>query len=112
VLCVAATAQDDSRAGFSNFGTWVDVAAPGVALRTTTTGGGYTTGFGGTSGATPQVAGLAALLMGSNPNLTNAQPVPSKPPRLGLLHLGMINCDRLPGRPRSHGQSQTPSFAT
>ena len=73
VLCVAATAEDDSRAGFSNFGTWVDVAAPGVALRTTTTGGGYTTGFGGTSGATPQVAGLAALLMGSNPNLTNAQ---------------------------------------
>lgn len=73
VLCVAATDQNDARAGFSNFGTWVDVASPGVSLRTTTTGGDYTNGFGGTSGATPQVAGLAALIKGANPNLTNSQ---------------------------------------
>lgn len=73
VIAVAATDQGNARAGFSNFGTWVDVACPGVSLRTTTAGGGYTDGFGGTSGATPQVAGLCALLWGQMTNLTNAQ---------------------------------------
>ncbi len=73
VIGVAATDQNDNKAGFSNYGSWVDVAAPGTALRTVTAGGGYTTGFGGTSGATPQVAGIAALIWGAVPNLTNAQ---------------------------------------
>jgi hypothetical protein len=73
VIGVAATDQGDARAGFSNFGSWVDVACPGVSLRTTSAGGGYTDGFGGTSGATPQVAGLCALIWGQMPNLTNAQ---------------------------------------
>jgi hypothetical protein len=72
VVGVAATDQNNNRAGFSNFGSWVDVACPGVALRSTTAAGGYTDGFGGTSGACPQVAGLAALLFGSAPNTTNA----------------------------------------
>ncbi|MEQ1932556.1 MAG: S8 family peptidase, partial [Fimbriimonadaceae bacterium] len=71
-LAVAATDQNDNRAGFSNFGSWVDVACPGVALRSTTAAGGYTDGFGGTSGACPQVAGLAALLLGAVPGTTNA----------------------------------------
>lgn len=73
VLAVAATTSDNSRASFSNFGTWVDVAAPGVSLRTTTAGGDYTHGFGGTSGATPQVAGLAALIWGAAPQLSAEQ---------------------------------------
>lgn len=73
VIGVAATAEDNLRAGFSNFGSWVDVACPGVNLRTTTASGGYTDGFGGTSGATPQVAGLCALIWGQVPNLTNAE---------------------------------------
>jgi subtilisin family serine protease len=73
VLAVGATDQSDNKAGFSNYGSWVDVASPGVSLRSTTAGGGYTNGFGGTSGATPQVAGIAALILGARPNLTNAQ---------------------------------------
>jgi len=73
VLSVAATDQSNNKAGFSNYGSWVDVASPGVSLRTTNSAGGYTQGFGGTSGATPQVAGLAALIWGANPGLTNAQ---------------------------------------
>ncbi len=73
VLSVAATDQSNNKAGFSNYGSWVDVASPGVSLRTTNSAGGYTQGFGGTSGATPQVAGLAALIWGAKPTLTNAQ---------------------------------------
>lgn len=73
VVAVAATNGNNDKAGFSNFGTWVDVAAPGVSLTTTTTGAGYTGGFAGTSGACPHVAGLAALLFGARPAATNAE---------------------------------------
>lgn len=72
VMAVAATTETDAKAGFSNYGSWVDVACPGVNLRSTSANGGYTDGFGGTSGATPQVAGLAALIFGSSANATNA----------------------------------------
>ncbi|MEZ0325897.1 MAG: S8 family peptidase [Fimbriimonas sp.] len=66
VLSVAASTGDNSKAGFSNYGWWVDVAAPGVSLTTTSAGGAYM-GFAGTSGACPHVAGLAALLKGASP---------------------------------------------
>lgn len=72
-LSVAALNGNLNKAGFSNHGLWVDVAAPGTGLRTTSAGGGYTDGFGGTSGACPHVAGLAALLFGANPVATAAQ---------------------------------------
>lgn len=73
VLAVAAITQSSNKAGFSNYGAWVDVAAGGTGLVATAVGGGYTTGFGGTSGATPHIAGLAALLIGANSSATNAQ---------------------------------------
>lgn len=66
VLSVAAINQDLTKAGFSDFGSWVDVAAPGTGLVTLAPGGG-TMGFGGTSGACPHVAGAAALLAGAVP---------------------------------------------
>ncbi len=72
-LAVAALDTNLDKAGFSNFGSWVDVAAPGVSLRSTTNSGGYTNGFGGTSGACPQVAGIAALLFGAVPGATSTQ---------------------------------------
>lgn len=61
VIAVAATEQDDTRAVLSNYGEWVDVAAPGFDIYSTLTGGGY--GYkSGTSFAAPYVSGLAAIL--------------------------------------------------
>jgi hypothetical protein len=72
-LSVGATIDaSDARAFFSNWGSWVNVAAPGWGLWTTVPGSGYTAGFAGTSGAAPHVAGIAALLFSANPAATNA----------------------------------------
>ncbi len=56
----------------SNYGTGLDVLSPGVRLRSATING-YITYMNGTSGATPQVAGVAALMKGLNPSLTAQQ---------------------------------------
>lgn len=71
LLTVAATDQNDARASFSSYGSYVDLAAPGVSIYTTTVGGGYS-GASGTSFASPVVAAAAALLLSANSTLTPA----------------------------------------
>jgi subtilisin family serine protease len=61
VLSVGASNSVDQLYSYSNYGTWVDVSAPG-SVWTTTYQGSYTSA-GGTSLAAPLVAGIAALAL-------------------------------------------------
>ncbi|MBM7650968.1 S8 family peptidase [Neobacillus cucumis] len=70
VLGVAAVDSDGKRANFSNFGDYVDVAAPGVEIPSTFSNGEYAA-LSGTSMAAPHVAALAGLIRSINPNLKN-----------------------------------------
>ncbi|MFH8496998.1 S8 family peptidase [Streptomyces coeruleorubidus] len=87
VITVAATNRAGSRASYSNYGTVVDISAPGGETRTSTANGILSTlnsgtktpssenyaFYQGTSMATPHVAGLAALMKSANSALTPAQ---------------------------------------
>ena len=73
VLAVGATEKDSRRkARFSNYGTPIDVYAPGVAVNTTAPDDTYGPGS-GTSISSPLVAGLAALVKTRSPSMTPDQ---------------------------------------
>jgi subtilisin family serine protease len=62
---------DDELAFFSNYGSDIDVTAPGVGIFSTWRNGGYQSSD-GTSMASPHVAGIAALVVAARPSLTPA----------------------------------------
>ncbi len=69
LLAVGASHWQQRLADFSNTGSWIGIAAPGVGLTSSMPGGGYAS-WSGTSMASPLVAGVAALLREHEPNLT------------------------------------------
>jgi len=71
-LAVAASDPNDRLTNFSQYGAWVDIAAPGRDILSTVPGNRYEA-WSGTSMACPHVAGAAALIWSCAPSLTNQQ---------------------------------------
>ncbi len=101
VICVANTTSSDTKAGSSNYGTRIDVAAPGSSILSTIPYSGYDTKT-GTSMSAPMVAGLLSLMKSFSPNTSNEQLIDCmksscdnidalNPSYAGLLGSGRIN---------------------
>lgn len=110
-MAVWASTQNDMKASFSNFGSWVDIGAPGVSIISTVPSNldtdskkdGYSS-FSGTSMSTPIVSGTAALIFASHPDWSaqqvrnklesSADPVSDRNFSRGRLGKGRINVSK------------------
>ena len=84
VVSVAATNSSDTRTSWSNYGTFIDVCAPGENIVTLDLNNGYAS-WSGTSFSSPVTSGVVALMASANPSLSNAQ----------LVDVLLKNCDDL-----------------
>ena len=72
-ITVGATNTDDSRASYSNFGSCLDIFAPGTSIPSTWLGVNYYAFLSGTSMAAPHVAGVIVRFLSQYPGLSPAQ---------------------------------------
>ncbi|HVP07209.1 MAG TPA: S8 family serine peptidase [Candidatus Acidoferrum sp.] len=94
VTSVAATDASDRLASFSNYGSWIDICAPGVSILSTYSNM-YTPTtaiLDGTSMAAPFICGVNALIRSMMPSLTRAQ----------VDSVLFINADNIDGTNPSH----------
>lgn len=71
VISVAATDINDKKSSFSNYGSWVDITAPGEGLLNLQKNNRYAI-YGGTSGAAPVVSGIASLIKSYMPTISKS----------------------------------------
>lgn len=101
VIAVASTDSDDKRSSFSNFGSWIDISAPGRGILSTLPFNTYAS-YNGTSMATPLVASVCGYIEAINTTLTpdaiqqliqkTADDISTQnPTQLGKLGGGRIN---------------------
>ena len=100
-LFVVSTESNDTRSTFSNYGTGCDISAPGGSILSTVLNDNYGTKS-GTSMATPNAAGAAALIWSLHPTWTRDQVAAQliatadnidaqNPAYIGLLGSGRVN---------------------
>ena len=71
VVAVSNTTSSDTISSSSTYGSFLTLSAPGTGILTTNRDGGYGS-WSGTSFASPVAAGVAALVVSSNPQISNA----------------------------------------
>jgi thermitase len=72
VICVGAINSSNLRASFSNYGSQMELVAPGVDILSTDLSNKYNT-YTGTSAAVPHVAGVAGLIRSKEPGLSSQE---------------------------------------
>jgi subtilisin family serine protease len=101
-VCVASTGPNDLKAYSSNYGTVVDVSAPGESIYSTIIAGNDYANYSGTSMASPVAAGVAGLIKSIHTDLTPEELKTrleytcdnidaANPPYVGMLGAGRVN---------------------
>lgn len=101
VISVASSTTGDAKSSFSNYGTTVDITAPGSNIASTVPNNAYSY-LSGTSMASPMVSGLLGLMKSLNPSMPNQDLInclyssadninAANPSYVGLLGAGRIN---------------------
>ncbi|MNI01704.1 Thermitase [compost metagenome] len=103
VLAVAATSANGEKASFSNYGDYIDVAAPGESIASTYPDNQYAA-LSGTSMASPHVAALAGLVRSLNPALTNKEV-------MALMTSNAVDLGE-PGQDKYYGWGQVDIYKT